>query len=96
MAGPDGRGPGDNNMRPTGTRPKSRTNNNRSYRPGPGGGGGQLALVNLMREYQAVNESLAAARELILEREGARLVTPGLSRNSMAWSRAPASTRSSI
>ena len=29
-----------------------------------------------MREYQAVNESLAAARELILEREGARLVTP--------------------
>ena len=29
-----------------------------------------------MREYQAVNESLAAAREQI-EREGARLVTPG-------------------
>merc|ERR550519_2023187 len=29
-----------------------------------------------MREYQAVNESLAAARELIIEREGARLVTP--------------------
>ena len=78
MAGPDGRGPGDNNMRPTGTRPKSRTNNNRSYRPGGGGGGGggHQALVNLMREYQAVNESLAAAREQI-EREGARLVTPG-------------------
>ena len=62
-------------MRPTGTRPKSRTNNNRSYRPGGGGAGGHQALVNLMREYQAVNESLAAAREQI-EREGARLVTP--------------------
>ena len=62
-------------MRPTGTRPKSRTNNSRSYRPA-GVGGGHQALVSLMREYQAVNESLAAAREQI-EREGARLAPPG-------------------
>ena len=43
-------------------------------------GGGHQALVNLMREYQAVNESLAAAREQI-EREAGQ----GLLRERERW-----------
>lgn len=72
MAGPnedDQRaGPG----KQTGTRPKSRSQTNTSL--GSGAGGQSSALLSLMREYQAVTDSLALARDQI-EREGQRLVT---------------------
>ena len=55
----------------TGTRPKSRTNTSLSSVTGSGS---QSALLSLMREYQAVTDSLALARDQI-EREGQRLVT---------------------
>ena len=53
----------------TGTRPKSRTNTSLGSVTGS-----QSALLSLMREYQAVTDSLALARDQI-EREGQRLVT---------------------
>ena len=71
MAGPnedDQRaGPG----KQTGTRPKSRSQTNTSL--GSGAGGQSSALLSLMREYQAVTDSLALARDQI-EREGQRMV----------------------
>ena len=53
----------------TGTRPKSRSNTSLGSVTGS-----QSALLSLMREYQAVTDSLALARDQI-EREGQRLVT---------------------
>ena len=71
MAGPnedDQRaGPG----KQTGTRPKSRSQTNTSL--GSASGGQSSALLSLMREYQAVTDSLALARDQI-EREGQRMV----------------------
>ena len=89
MAGPDGRAPGENNGKPTGTKPKSRSNTSSSYRgsfssTGGGVGGGHQALVNLMREYQAVNESLAAAREQI-EREAGQGLLRERDRERERW-----------
>ena len=55
----------------TGTRPKSRSNTSLGSVTGTGS---QSALLSLMREYQAVTDSLALARDQI-EREGQRLVT---------------------
>ena len=47
-------------------------------------GGGHQALVNLMREYQAVNESLAAAREQI-EREAGQGLLRERDRERERW-----------
>ena len=60
----------------TGTRPKSRSRTNTSL--GSSSSGNQSsALLSLMREYQAVTDSLALARDQI-EREGQRMaVTRG-------------------
>lgn len=73
MAGPnedDQRaGPG----KQTGTRPKSRSQTNTSTSLGSASGGQSSALLSLMREYQAVTDSLALARDQI-EREGQRMV----------------------
>ena len=56
----------------TGTRPKSRSRTNTSL--GSSSSGNQSsALLSLMREYQAVTDSLALARDQI-EREGQRMV----------------------
>ena len=56
----------------TGTRPKSRSRTNTSL--GSTSSGNQSsALLSLMREYQAVTDSLALARDQI-EREGQRMV----------------------
>ena len=56
----------------TGTRPKSRSRPNTSL--GSSSSGNQSsALLSLMREYQAVTDSLALARDQI-EREGQRMV----------------------
>ena len=55
----------------TGTRPKSRSNTSLGSVAGTGS---QSALLSLMREYQAVTDSLALARDQI-EREEQRLVT---------------------
>ena len=80
MAGPnedDQRaGPG----KQTGTRPKSRSQTNTSL--GSASGGQSSALLSLMREYQAVTDSLALARDQI-EREGQRMaVTRGQQGNT--------------
>ena len=76
MAGPnEDDNPG--HRQQTGTRPKSRTNTsprNTSLSSVTGAGGSHQALLSLMREYQAVTESLALARDQI-EREGQRVVT---------------------
>ena len=53
----------------TGTRPKSRTNTSLGSVTGAGS---QSAWLTLMREYQAVTDSLALARDQI-EREGQRI-----------------------
>ena len=86
MAGPDGRGSGENNGKPTGTKPKSRSNNC-SF--SPAGAGGHQALVSLMREYQAVKESLAAARDQI-EREGGQGLLRERERRTRAGQRSSA------
>ena len=77
MAGPNGDDHSPGKGKQTGTRPKSRSNTATSRHAslssaGGGVGGQQQALVSLMREYQAVSESLAAARDQI-EREGQRV-----------------------
>ena len=72
MAGPNGDDNHPVNNKQTGTRPKSRTSTNVSRNPSLSSGvGSHQALVTLMREYQAVSDSLALAREQI-EREGQR------------------------
>ena len=87
MAGPDGK--------PTGTKPKSRSNNPSSYLGSfSPGAGGQQALLSLMREYQAVNESLAAAREQI-EKEGGQTLLRERDRWGEGQRRSRAGTRSS-
>ena len=63
----------------TGTRPKSRSNTSLGSVTGSGS---QSALLSLMREYQAVTDSLALARDQI-EREGQRMaVTRGQQGNT--------------
>ena len=73
MAGPGGGEDGNNhfNNRQTGTRPKSRASSDNMSRNTSltSTGASHQALMNLMREYQAVSDSLAMAREQI-EREG--------------------------
>jgi len=70
MAGPNGEDPRQNQNNQTGTRPKSRSSN-MSRHASLSSAGSNQALATLMREYQAVSDSLAMAREQI-EREGQR------------------------
>ena len=82
MAGPNGDDNHPVNNKQTGTRPKSRTSTNVSRNPSLSSGvGSHQALVTLMREYQAVSDSLALAREQI-EREGQRVATTGRTRGA--------------
>ena len=67
MAGPNDEDHKAAPSKQTGTRPKSRTNTSSVT-----GTGSQSALLSLMREYQAVTDSLALARDQI-EREGQRI-----------------------